>query len=160
MTVEKRGKAVVIAHEQLQTIERVGIGNRERQADIRGGIQAIHFRAHVGIDVIRVADLVGIGGQQRGDFVRRQRAVPDGDFVNLSFEIIPAGVKNAAAADVKIVFRLAEIRRRNRRAARQRPVEIKRQLAVATDGRDVMPGVGGVGISGRHRTGGRPDLDG
>jgi len=95
MTVEKRGKAVVIAHEQLQTIERIGIGNRERQADIRGGIQAIHFRQHVGIDVIRVVDLVGIGGQQRGDFVRRQRAVPDGDFVNLSFEIIPAGVKNA-----------------------------------------------------------------
>jgi len=44
--------------------------------------------------------------------------------------------------------------------ARQRPVEIKRKLAVAADGRDVMPGVVGVGISGGHRTGGRPDLDG
>ena len=103
MAVQISGKSVVVAHEQLQAVKRVGAGNRERDADVGGGVGAIHLRPHVGVDVIGVADLLGIGGEQRGDFVRGQRPEPDGDLVNLALEIIPARVKDPAAADVKII---------------------------------------------------------
>ena len=125
MAVQKGGETVVIAHEQLQAVEHVGARNGERDADIGGGVGAVHKRPHVGADVICVADIIGVGGEQRGDFVRRQRAKPDGDLVNLALEIISGRIKNAAAANVEIEFRLAESLRRNRSAAGQHPVEIK-----------------------------------
>src|SRR5205814_950629 len=72
--------------------------------------------------------------QQTADFIRRKRAVPDGDFVDLAQERIAYGVENTPAADVEVKTRGSVIGDRSRGRGGQVTVVEQLERLAGTDG--------------------------